>query len=157
MINVFKEISLGGLSKEDLIAQLAQAGVQFNKYAHTLFEDAGFSPPMQKERVELVKLQVSDLGINHRSSLQQILTKASEFGLRPCPLYLGAFLRLQYLEQPEGPHLTIASLPPAGDDNYPTGFYVRNSDKLLWLRGYRAEGECDWPSGNEFIFLVLPR
>lgn len=27
------------------------------------------------------------------------------------------------------------------DENYPTGFYIRNFESSLWLRGYRVTGE----------------
>lgn len=34
-METFKEICLGGIAKDQLIAKLETAGVQFNKYAHT--------------------------------------------------------------------------------------------------------------------------
>jgi len=66
---------------------------------------------------------------------------------------LGAFLRLDYLHQSEGPYLTIASEKPKGDDDYSTGFYLRNIENTLWPRGYRIKGEAEWPTNHEFIFL----
>jgi hypothetical protein len=68
-------------------------------------------------------------------------------------LFLGAFLRLEYLDQPEGPYLTILSPTSESNENYPTGFYIRNIDNSLWLRGYRSLGDTEWPQNNEFIFL----
>jgi hypothetical protein len=82
-----------------------------------------------------------------------MINRALNHGLRLCPLYLGAFLRLEYPDQPEGPYLTIASPRPENDESFPTGFYIRNIDRSLWLRGYRVEGACDWPQDNEFVFL----
>lgn len=152
-MKVFKEISIGGLSKEQLINQLVKAGIQFNKYANTLFEHPSFSPGKQTESVKLVKVNLSDLNMSSPCSFREVITKASNLGLRTCPLYLGAFLRLEYLDQPEGPYLTIASPRPGNDEDYPTGFYVRNVDGSLWLRGYRANGDSEWPVDNEFIFL----
>jgi hypothetical protein len=152
-LKVFKEISIGGLTKNQLLQRLDEAGIQFNKYAHTLFEHSSFLPENTVTRVQLVKIKFSDLNLNNPCSYQTILAQASTLGLRPCPLYLAAFLRLQYLNQPEGPYLTIASVKPENDDDYPNGFYIRNNENKLWLRGYRAEGDCEWPSENEFIFL----
>jgi hypothetical protein len=57
------------------------------------------------------------------------------------------------LEQPEGSYLTVASDRPESDENYPNGFYVRNFNTTLWLRGYRAADFCEWPLDNEFLFL----
>ena len=34
---IFKEITIGGLTKEQLIQRLSEDGIQFNKYANTLF------------------------------------------------------------------------------------------------------------------------
>lgn len=149
----FKEISIGGLTKDQLLQQLDNAGIQFNKYAHTLFEHSSFLPDNKITEVQLVKIKFSDLNLNNPCSYQTILERASKLGLNVCPLYLAAFLRLQYLDQPEGPYLTVASGKPVDDDNYPTGFYIRNLENVLWLRGYRAEGDCEWPNENEFIFL----
>ena len=151
-LEFFKKISTGGLARETLIQRLVDTGIRFNKYAEILFEHQSFSPSHQTEKVSLVKVKLSDLGLNGPCSFQNIANRASRLGLRLCPLYLGAFLRLEYLEQPEGPYLTIASPQPESDENYPTGFYIRNFENSLWLRGYRARGESEWPLENEFIF-----
>ncbi len=155
MINleIFKEISVGGLSKKRLLQQLAEANIQFNKYAHTLFEHSSFLPDDIVTKVQLVKINPADLNLSNPCSYQTIVAEASKLGLSLCPLYLAAFLRLQYLDQPEGPYLTIASAKPENDDNYPNGLYIRNIKNVLWLRGYRVDGECEWPSENAFIFL----
>lgn len=155
MIQIFKEITIGGLSKEKLISQLVEAGVQFNKYANTLFEHPSFSPGKHTSIVKLVKVTLSGLSLQSPCSYRDILTKASHLGLQPGPLHLGAFLRLQYLDQPEGPYLTIATPHLENvDENFPTGFYLRNLENKLWLRGYHVNGEPDWPLENEFIFMI---
>lgn len=151
---LFKEISIGGLSKEQLIGQLVAAGIQFNKYANTLFEHPSFSPDEQVSIVKLAKVNLSDLNMQSPCSFQNIVTRAACLGLKTCPLYLGAFLRLQYLNQLEGSYLTIVSPRPENDEAYPTGFYVRNFNSSLWLRGYRVDGEPEWPAENEFVFII---
>jgi hypothetical protein len=153
MVETFKEISVGGLGKEALLQRLVEAGVRFNKYAHALLDHPSFSPGRQTEKVTLVKVKLSDLSLSSPCSYQAILDRASGLGLRLCPLYLGAFLRLEYLDQPEGPYLTIASPRLESDEDHPTGFYVRNFNHSLWLRGYRAVDEADWPAENEFVFM----
>jgi hypothetical protein len=156
-LEIFKEISIGGLTKEQLISQLTEKGVQFNKYANVLFEHPNFIPSDKPERVTLVTVKLQDLQLSNPCSFEQIVSKALNLGLKLCPLYLGAFLRLSYLDQPEGPYLTIASFEPEPkheiDENYPNGFYLRNFESSLWLRGYRATGEPEWPLDNEFIFM----
>ena len=66
-----------------------------------------------------------------------------------CPLYLAAFLRLEYLDQASGPYLIIASVKPEINDNFSNGFYLRNFENILWLRGYRSDGFDGWPGRNE--------
>ncbi len=150
---VFKEISIGGISKENLIQQLVSKGIQFNKYANLLFEHPTFSLTTKVENVKLVRVKHSDFELNDLFSYREFVSRASAEGLSLCPLYLGAFLRLEYLDQPEGPYLTIASAKPEADNDYPNGFYIRNHEKSLWLRGYRADDFCEHPKDNEFIFL----
>lgn len=152
---IFKEINIGGLEKEQLIRRLSETGIQFNKYAHALFEHHQFSPPSEVEKVSLVKVTLSDLGLNDNCSAEEFSNRAAVLGLKLCPLYLAAFLRLEYLNQPDGPYLTVASNKPNEDENFPNGFYLRNSENTLWLRGYRADGFSDWPGTNEFIFIAM--
>jgi hypothetical protein len=149
----FKEIKVGGVSKDELILRLVGAGIRFNDYAKTLFEHRAFAPHGLIEIVSLVKMKPSELGLTNPYSMENAVLKASSLGLRPCPLHLAAFLRLQYLDQPEGPYLTLASAPLESDENYPTGFYVRNFENSHWLRGYRAIGECDHPADKCLVFL----
>jgi len=149
----FKEISIGGVPRHQLINRLVKEGIRFNDYAKTLFEHPAFSPDGSTEKVNLVKVKPSELGLHNPYSLEAAVSRASDLGLRPCPLYLAAFLRLEYLDQPEGAYLTVASPRPESDENHPCGFYLRNFENSLWLRGYRAMGECDHPASNEFLFL----
>lgn len=150
---VFKTISIEGITKQQLLQRLIAVGIQFNKYAHDLFNHSQFSPPSKNEQVELVKVTLSDVGLNNPSSYLELINRVSTLGLKPCPLYIGAYLRLEYLDQPAGPYLTIASIKPENDADYPNGFYIRNFENELWLRGYRADDFCDWPDQNEFVFL----
>ncbi len=150
---IFKKISIGGLTKDQLVTRLVEAGIQFNEYAKILFDHPSFSPSHTSEKVNLAKITLSDLGMGNPCSFREIIGRASALGLELCPLYCATFLRLEYLDQPEGPYLTVISAKPQHDENYPNGFYLRNFNKILWLRGYRATDFCEWPMDNEFIFL----
>lgn len=149
----FKEISAGGLAKEQLFQRLDHASIQFNEYARMLFEHRSFNPSRPLEKVKLVKVRLADLHLRGPCSLSDIVSRASRLGLKSCPLDLAAFLRLEYLDQPQGSYLTIVSARPENDETYPTGFYLRNFENSLWLRGYRVTGEPEWPPDNVFIFM----
>lgn len=151
--DIFKEITIGGLKKDELLQKLIRAGVQFNHYAETLFNHPNFLPQPEVEKVKLVRTTLSVLGLEGTCSFDEFASQVCLKGLKFCPLYLAAFLRLEYLEQPEGPHLTIANEILESDNSYPKGFYIRKNEGELWLRGYRADGFADWPEGNEFIFI----
>lgn len=151
---VFKEITMGGTSKEELLQQLAHAGVQTNLHAETLFAHPSFLPSSSMVTVGLVKTNLAELGLTDTCTFEAFESRATELGLKLCPLHLAAFLRLNYLDQPPGPYLTIASKPVEPDVNYPKGFYLRNFENTLWLRGYRADGFSGWPSPNEFVLMI---
>ena len=150
---VFKEISIGGIPKEHLLQNLIEAGIQFNQYAHTLFDHPHFSPPEKAIKVKLVKVTLASMQLNDTCTFKEFSDRATILGLSLCPLYLAAFLRLEYLDQKEGPYLKIASIKPESDENFPNGLYLRNFENKLWLRGYRADGFDGWPGINEFIFI----
>lgn len=154
IFEIFKSIPIGGTTKEKLISDLVSHGIQFNAYAHTLFEHPAFIVGEKAEKIDLVKVNLHDLQLTKPSFYSDIVHQASELGLKLCPLYLGAFLRLAYLDQPEGPYITIASENPEKDEECPDGFYVRYKDNVLWLRGYRATDDYEWPLESEFIFRV---
>jgi hypothetical protein len=149
---IFKTISIGGVSKETLIQQLVAAGVQFNENAKKLFERDAFAPPREVTRLNLVKLTPAALGLGKEYSYDDVIAAGERVGLKLCPFTTAAFLRLAYLDQPEGPYLTIVSSRTHADEEAPLGFYLRNNDGHLWLRGYRAIGATEWPAG-EFVFL----
>ena len=150
--DIFKEITFGGLTKEQLLKKLSDSGIQFNKYAKMLFEYPQFSPPLETEKVKLVKATLFDLGLKDTCSFEEFSNQITNLDLKLCPLFLAAF-RLEYLDQPAGPYITIASQKPEMKKDCPNGFYIRNFENTLWLRGYNADGFSDWPGQNEFIFI----
>lgn len=153
-MKIFKTITHGGISKDVLIDQLVKQGVQFNVYANTLFADPAFIISESIETVNLVKVNLSDLGLTKPSLYKDIIASAEAMGLKQCPLSLGAFLRLQFMEQVEGPYITIASVKTKQDEEYPNGLYVRKLDDIMWLRGYRSTQDYEWPVESEFFFIT---
>lgn len=152
-IQIFKHISIGGISKDKLIEKLIDKGIQFNQYAHVLFDDSNFIVSTEIENVDLVKISLFDLGLSEQSSYDKIVDEAQKIELKQCPLCLGAFLRPEYLDQEEGPYLTIASEKMVKDVKYPNGFYIRHIDNIFWLRGYYASDDYKWPLNSEFVFI----
>lgn len=151
---VTRELTIGGVTKAALQERLASQGVSLNDHARLLFADDAFTtaPKPQAVRVALVSLR--ELGLPDGGSFDDILRRAREAGLTPCPLEVAPHLRLDYLDQPAGPYLTIASLKLRPNASTPNGFYLRRRRDGLWLRGYRADPDYVYgPQFREFAFL----
>jgi hypothetical protein len=151
-MKIFREFIINHLSKPALLNRLQENGVQFNKYANIIFDDPAFTPGESIEKVKLVKVNLTNLGFSKPSIYEDIVSRAEQFGLKLCPLIVAAHLRLEYLDQPAGPYLKIASPKVGNKEDYPRGLYLRNIDNVLWLRGYRASDDWAYSLDMNFVF-----
>lgn len=165
-----REVEVGGLTKSQLVRTLRQASIRLNRYAMKLFRDDRFTVSDTKHVVRTVELTVGDLGYVQGATSIEILVTAGRFGLDPCPLELAPYLRLAYLDQPEGSFgspirqhraplgsITVASKPLDADPATPKGFYLRRIDGALWLRGYLSDAAHVWSPKDHLVFSELGR
>lgn len=168
-----RRVSVGGMAKADLLTLLDVVGVKLNAMAERLFADVRFDTSPQRSLLRTCEISPGDLGFDHGATMDAIRTRASEYGLVPCPLELGPHMRLQYLDQPEGrthtdevrnqaPRgaVTVVSAPVSNDESYPCGFYLRKLDGVLWLRGYQSWAGHLWSVDDRLVFVdarVEPR
>lgn len=158
-------VEIGGHTKSQLIEKLQQASISINEYGEMLLKDDHFTVSNTKYSLQTVELTVSDLGFLEGATTPQIYQKAKELNLELCPLELGPYIRLSYLDQPEGfignskkqyqapsGSITIASESLSEDEDFPKGFYIRRINGVLWLRGYRADYLHVWNNDDHFIF-----
>jgi hypothetical protein len=158
-------VYIGELDKLSLLRTLREHNVQLNQAAEALFEDHRFTPLGVKKVIEIESLSVADLGFRDGATYEQLMTRARGSGLVECPLELGPYLRIQFLEQPEGTpgsplthgrappnSLTVASSPLDNSDETPKGFYLRCVDGVLWLRGYRSSPGHVWSPEDVLVF-----
>lgn len=114
-----------------------------------------------------METSVEGLGFARGAAMGEILARAGRLGLGLCPLELGPWLRLEYLDQPEGNAgqparpgqapagaITIVSAALVEDDGFPKGFYLRRIDGVLWLRGYLSGPAHVWSPDDRLIFSV---
>jgi hypothetical protein len=148
-----QSLVMGGQSKAELLSALSAHGIQCNTYAQILFDDPNFTVSAHSHCVVVTDVTVEELGLAAATSAD-IFTKARSAGLELCPLELAPYLRIQFLHQPEGPYLTVASAQTTNDAAYPNGFYLRRLGGTLWLRGYRADAEYQWEPDSRFVFLA---
>lgn len=162
---ISRTVEVGGLTKSQLIQKLQHYSILINEYGERLLTDNKFTTSDTKYSLQTVELTVSNLGFPNGANTTQIFKRASNLGLELCPLELGAHLRLEYLDQPEGfsdnplqrhqapsGSITIASEILTEDDDYPKGFYLRRINGILWLRGYLANHLHVWNHDDHFIF-----
>ena len=160
-----RAVSVGGQSKQELLAQLVAGGVELNEAAHILFSSDRFAPSDAHQSLVTVELTVRQLGFAQGATTAVLHDKAVALGLRLAPLELGPYLRLQYLDQPEGNDgfpatkhrappgaLTVASAPLSEDAAFPKGFYLRRIQGVLWLRGYWCDAANVWDADDRLIF-----
>lgn len=160
-----REVEVGGLTKCQLVRTLRQASIRLNLYAMKLFRDDRFAVSDRKHVVRTVELTVGDLGYVQGATSIEILVKAARLGLDPCTLELAPYLRLAYLDQPEGSFgspirqhraplgsITVASEPLDADPVTPKGFYLRRIDGALWLRGYLSDAAHFWSPNDHLVF-----
>ena len=162
---VSRIVVVGGKSRDRLRQELELSGVKLNRSAEELFANPAFVPSQESFLLECVAHSVADLGLAAAATKEIIWNRAAELGLALCPLETGPYLRLQYLDQPEGflgyppsrhrappGSLTIASPPLSEDLEAPKGFYLRRIRGELWLRGYRSGPEHVWSPEDRLVF-----
>ena len=167
---ITRTVEVGGLTKSQLIQKLQQHSILMNEYGERLLADDKFTTSDTKYSLKTVELTVRNLGFPDGATMPQIFKRASELGLELCPLELGPHLRLEYLDQPEGysgnplqrhqapsGSITIASEILSEDDDFPKGFYLRQINGVLWLRGYIADHLHVWNPDDHFIFCQQKR
>lgn len=145
-------VEVGGLTKAALLREFRQHEISLNDYGKRLFEDASWAPSNSARRLETVELTARRMGFPEGATTAQLFQRAVDTGLSLCPLELGPFLRLQYLDQPERFWITIASRKLSEDPGFPNGFYLRRLADGLWLRGYIASDDHVWDAEDHFVF-----
>ena len=157
---IFKDIWVGGLSKEDLLKNLKIKGIGINEFAMQIINHNDFTVSPIRKKLRTVEISIGDLGFLKGAATQEVYQKAKELGLKYCPPELGLHMRLQYIDfnqpidPPKGNWQNIAMKKLSDDPDFPNGFYLRRREDGFWIRGYRSSPEYLWDAGDRFIFLV---
>lgn len=157
---IFKEIWVGGLSKEDLLQNLKNNNIGINEFALQIINHKAFTISSTRNKLQTVEISIVDSGFSNGATNEEVYQKAKEFGLKCCPPELGLHMRLQYIDfdqsidPPTGNWQNIAMEKLSEDPSFPNGFYLRRREDGFWIRGYRASSEYLWGPDDRFIFLV---
>lgn len=162
-----RTLQVGGFTKIQLMAELNWKAIHMNELGEQLLSDDRFTLSEYTYQLITVELSVRDFGFTEGASLEQIFEMAEQLGLQIGPLELGPYIRLAYLDQPEGsagitartqraPYgsITIATEIMDASDEFPKGFYLRRINGELWLRGYVADNEHIWDPDDRFVFVI---
>lgn len=158
-------VRMGGVEKSTLLGTIRTQGIQLNRAAELLFDDPRFVTSMDRHIIRLRSFCPADLGYPNGAIYPEIIRRAAEQGCVECPLELGPYLRLQFLDQAEGGapstqgcappgSLTIASVPLDTSEATPKGFYLRCVAGVLWLRGYWSPLDHIWGPADRFVFAL---
>jgi hypothetical protein len=158
-----RRVLVGGLSHEELLARLGEAGVLLNAHAETLLA-AAVEGASHAGTLVIVERSVRELGLPEGGTLPEVYERALAEGLRLCPPATGAYLRLALLDQASAPDRVLsAGRAPSGsvtvaaprlrdDPDFPAGLYLRVIDDRPWLRGYRCDDQHEWSPDDRFAF-----
>ncbi|MDO8618944.1 MAG: hypothetical protein Q7R49_03275, partial [Candidatus Daviesbacteria bacterium] len=100
-------VEIGGKSKDQLKAELKQAGVNISQYADDMINSPDFVTLKDPQTLDTVRLRVSDLGLKGSPTTDQVYAQAEELGLELCPPEVGPQLRLKDTDQPMGDYYWI--------------------------------------------------
>jgi hypothetical protein len=159
-----ESVTIGGVSKPQLLRMLREKGIRFNRAADVLFDDGRFETSEHERVVEIATVTVADLGFADGATYAELVSRANESQMAECPLELGPHLRLHFMDQPEVTSdsttkgeappgsITIASAPLDDADDTPKGFYLLSAEGILWLRGYWSGPDHRWKPQDRFVF-----
>lgn len=145
----WKTITICGKTKEQLLEDLGE-----NVSMYAKFMIANMPLEVEKQEIQLVKLQVKDLGFKEHPTTDEIYAKADELGLELCPAEVGPHLRLQYTDQPLNEYLAIAMKQITGPGGDPVVFRVYRGGGGSWLNGRFAESADQWRLDNALVFAL---
>lgn len=161
--NVISVIEMEGLSKAELLKKLDDSKIALNDYARMIFDSSEFDTA-QNCPVTIIECSLSDIGLPSGGNFESIRNAIELVNLSYCPVGLAPYVRLSYKDQPpsdiqtvhQNPHgsITIFSKPLSEDDDFPKGFYLRNYNGKIWLRGYTCSNDYYWQPSDRMIFRI---
>lgn len=162
--NKISVIKAEGSGKVELLNKLDESKIKLNEFAYRIFNSDRFNPSGLSSAITIIECSLSDLGLISGGDWEAIEKAIYTFKLAHCPIELAPYIRFLYADQAESRvdsinrnppgAITIFSKPLFEDDDFPRGFYLRNFDGAMWLRGYRCSEDYHWGPDDRMIFQV---
>src|SRR5690606_11671602 len=149
------------LNKETLFKNLVESNIKINDYAKLIFNHPEFKYTNSEDQINIVQLKLSDIGLKNGGNFEQVERAMKSNNFDFCPLEFAPYIRMHFHSQKSSRIITKNQHPPDSilifskpliiDDDFPKGFYIRNIENTLWLRGYICSMDYYWESGTEII------
>jgi hypothetical protein len=158
---VNKTIFLGtGLrNSEHVFTRFVSDNLYLGDWARILINRPTFMVCLNQHVVDLVFASVTSLGIFKGANRRNVFECANRYGLMRCPEEVAIQLRLQYLDQPPGEKLIIATDPILGDEGTECSFIVEHNQEPrigMWINAEEGDLETLSHESDVFVF-VKPR
>lgn len=152
------------LDKKKLLRKLNDENIYLNEFAYELINCSLFNLKNLNDTTSVIELSLQNIGLTYGGNFSDIESAIRNSNIISCPIELAPYLRLQYTNQPESKVITekqhpdesviIFSKPIIRNDEFPKGFYLRNYDGKLWLRGYRCSEDYVWNAKDRMLFQL---
>ena len=155
VFQIWKTIKLGatGLkTAEDFRCALRDGNFRLSDWALDILAKPAFAVATEETTVDLVRVNVAELGFKKGARRDQIYDRARELGLELCPAEVGPQLRLQHKDQPSGEWLVIGMEPITDSVGYLHVFNVARGDSGLWLIADCGHPAHVWDADNHWVF-----
>lgn len=153
-----EDLDIEAKTKEELKQSLDENDIKWRQkdggHAESMIDNPKFPSKIDKQRLTLVTLQVSDLGFDNVATTDQIYAKAQELGLELCPPEAGPEYRIAYKNQPMDERRYMAMGQITDSNGGPDIFrLVRDADGL-WLDGDWVGPDDWWDLGARLVFSL---
>jgi hypothetical protein len=155
---VWKTITLGEFANSFALRDaLDAADCGIGDLAEEILARPAFTLVSTKTDVDLVVVSAADLGFENESvSLDDIYSRAEQFGLVLAPAEVGPALRLHYFDQPIGEFLHVGMKPITTWKGERGIFVVANGGAGLILIGQHGSADTQMDALSKILFVRPP-
>ena len=151
---IWKTITIGGVSKNELLQQLAEKKFYISDWAKDIMSKPEFTTLPEKKPINLARIKVRDLGFSTQPTTVELWARIKQVGSL-CPAEVGPHLRLELADQAKGDYFWLAMNTITDSDGYPNVFKVKHDDYgKFWLHGNYANPGPHWNLENELVFVL---
>ena len=147
------ELGTGLQTADDFRSALKDGGYRVGPWGDDLLGQPTFTVRTTATKIDLVLVTVLELGLTHGASRREILNRAKELGLEPCPAEVGPQLRLQYPNQRQDELLLIGMEPIVESGGNRLVFFLTHDDDGLRLNASYGYIGGFWDSRYRWVFI----